>query len=408
MVEPANPGPSFRCMKSTPALVAAALAISGCGAAVSPDALVTPPERPDASSPPLTDGGPGATDGGTSFQGEITYTETGYDLLGVDSTGTAYGVNLSGSGGEIWSGSDGRTWQKRGSIANGAWFWNLAPLADGTLLADVVTGAGHAVARSTDRGVTWTEVLATGAYRSLSPHSFAELDGAVYFLEYQVFTGASTPIRLWRSSDRGATWAVQHTFEGHRHGHGMVPDPARHALWAFFGDTDAQTGTYRSTDGGASWTAIVEGSQDGDLVDAALLPDGSLLCGQDVSYRGSTPDKPQIARIALDGTVTHLLTLPSASYSTHAVRSGGYVVGTTYELYNDVSPAGWTRGALWGSVDGLSWEKLLEVPQLDPKEDVRTDVYWELASGEQVVSVWNAAGFGPGGRGYMLLRLTRR
>ena len=64
--------------------------------------------------------------------------------------------------------------------------------------------------------------------------------------------------------------------------------------------------------------------------------------------------------------------------------------------------------SLWGSVDGWSWEKLLEVPQLDPKEDVRADVYWELASGEQVVSVWNAAGFGPGGRGYMLLRLTRR
>ena len=354
------------------------------------------------------DGGPGDLDGGTSFQGEITYTETGYDLLAVDSAGTAYGVNLNGSGAEIWSGSDGRAWQKRGSIASGASFWNLAPLADGTLLADVVNGNGHAVARSTDRGVTWTEVLATGTYRSLSPHSFAELDGAVYFLEYQVFTAASTPIRLWKSSDRGATWAVQHTFEGHRHGHGMVSDPARHALWAFFGDTDAQSGTYRSMDGGASWTAIVAGSQDGDLVDAALLADGSLLCGQDISYRGSTPDRPQIARIALDGTVTHLLTLPSASYSTHAVRSGGYVVGTTYELDNDVSPAGWTRGSLWGSVDGWSWEKLLEVPQLDPKEDVRTDVYWELPNGEQVVSVRNAAGFGPGGRGYVLLRLTRR
>jgi len=407
-------------MKPVPALMAAALAVSGCGATVSLDAFATPSGRADASSPPLTDGGTGATDaggidggpgdldGGTSFQGEITYTETGYDLLAVDSAGTAYGVNLNGSGAEIWSGSDGRAWQKRGSIASGASFWNLAPLADGTLLADVVNGNGHAVARSTDRGVTWTEVLATGTYRSLSPHSFAELDGAVYFLEYQVFTAASTPIRLWKSSDRGATWAVRHTFEGHRHGHGMVPDPARHALWAFFGDTDPQSGTYRSTDGGASWTAIVAGSQDGDLVDAALLPDGSLLCGQDISYRGSTPDRPQIARIALDGTVTHILTLPSASYSTHAVRSGGYVVGTTYELDNDVSPAGWTRGSLWGSVDGLSWEKLLEVPQLDPKEDVRTDVYWELTSGEQVVSVRNAAGFGPGGRGYMLLRPIRR
>jgi len=391
-------------MKSVPALIAAALAISGCGAAVSPDAPATAAVRPDAGSPPLTDGGTGAT----SFQGEIAYTETGYDLLAVDSAGTAFGVNLNGSSAELWSGNDGRTWQKRGSIANGATFWNLAPLADGILLADVVNGKGHAVARSMDRGATWTEVLATGAYRSLSPHSFAELDGAVYFLEYQVFTAASTTIRLWTSSDRGATWAVQHTFEGHRHGHGMVPDPARHALWAFFGDTDPQSGTYRSTDGGASWTAIVAGSQDGDLVDAALLPDGSLLCGQDISYRGSTPDRPQIARIAPDGTVTHLLTLPSASYSTHAVRSGGYLVGTTYELDNDVSPAGWTRGSLWGSVDGLSWEKLLEVPQLDPKEDVRTDVYWELATGEQVVSVRNAAGFGAGGRGYMLLRLTRR
>src|SRR5438874_500002 len=218
-------------MKSTPVLLAAALAISGCGAAIPPDAP-PPPGRPDASSPSLPDGGGGDQDGGTSFQGEITYTETGYDLLAVDSTGTAYAVNLSGSGAEIWSGNDGRAWQKRGSIASGASFWNLAPLADGTLLADVIKGAGHALARSTD--------------------------------------------------------------------------------------------------GGASWTAVVAGSQDGDLVDAALLPDGSLLCGQDISYRGSTPDKPQIARIAPDGTVTHLMTLPSASYSTHAVRSGGYMVGTTY------------------------------------------------------------------------------
>jgi len=50
--------------------------------------------------------------------------------------------------------------------------------------------------------------------------------------------------------------------------------------------------------------------------------------------------------------------------------------------------------------------KLLDVPQLDPNDDVRTDVYWELATGELVVSVRNASGFGPGGRGYMLLHTT--
>src|SRR5438874_6641244 len=298
----------------------AALALVACGGSVPPAAHSTR-DSTDAGSPALPPGDPG--DAGSRLAAEITYTETGFNLLAVDRAGTAYGVNLAASDAELWSSADGRAWSKRGATTGGASFWMLQPLSDGTLLADVATGAGHAIARSTDRGVTWTEVLSTGAYRSLTPHSFAELDEAVYFLEYQVFTAASTPIRLWRSSDRGATWAVQHTFQGHRHGHGMVPDPARHALWAFFGDTDPQSGTYRSTDGGVSWTAVVAGSQDGDLVDAALLPDGSLLCGQDISYRGSTPDKPQIARIAPDGTVTHLMTLPSASYSTHAVRSGG-------------------------------------------------------------------------------------
>ena len=352
-----------------------------------------------------TDPGPGSSgDAGISLSAEIAFTETKFDLLAVGPDGAAYASNLLESGGDVWASGNGREWQRRGSMA-GATFWTMTSLSDGTLLADVATASGHALARSIDRGATWTAVLSTGKYRALTPHSFAELDGAAYFLEYQVFTSASTPIRLWRSTDSGATWTVRQTFEGHRHGHGLAADPARHALWAFFGDTDAQSGTFRSADAGASWTAIVAGVQDGDIVDAVVLPDGSLLCGQDISYQ---PPRPAIARIALDGTVTHHITLPSASYSTHAVGAGGYVVGATYEVDNDISPLGWTRGSLWGSGDGEHWEKLLDVPQLDPTDDVRTDVYWELPSGELVVNVRNAFGFGPGGRGYMLLRTNRR
>jgi hypothetical protein len=196
---------------------------------------------------------------------------------------------------------------------------------------------------------------------------------------------------------------VRTTFDGHRHGHGLAADPAHHALWAYFGDTTAQSGTYRSTDGGATWTAVLSGTQDGDIVDAVVLADGSLLCGQDISF---LPPTPSIARIGIDGSITRYLTLPSASYSTHAVSSGGYVVGATYEKGSDVIPDGWTRGSLWGSGDGEHWDKLLDVPQLD-STDVRTDVYWELPSGELVVNVRNALGFGPGGVGYMLLS-TRR
>ena len=383
------------------ATAAVALALFACGGSVPPGAS-SKTDSTDGGDPATQSAGPG--DPGSRLVAEITYTEADFNLLAVDRAGTAYGVNLAGSASDLWSSSDGRGWVKRGAIASGS-FWMLQSLSDGTLLTDVAGSAGHAIARSTDRGATWTQVLSLGAYRSLTPHSFAELDGAAYFLEYQVFTAGNAAIRLWRSLDGGATWAVRRLFQGHRHGHGLVADPARHALWAFFGDTDLQSGVYRSTDGGATWTPIVAGSQDGDIVDATLLPDGSLLCGQDISY---LPPRPGVARIGLDGTVTGYQTLPSASYSTHAIRAGGYVVGATYELDSDVSPPGWSQGSLWGSADGTRWEKLLDVPQLDAKQDVRADVYWELPSGELVINVRNAAGFGPDGLGYLLMRATRR
>src|SRR5437588_707848 len=148
------------------------------------------------------------------------------------------------------------------------------------------------------------------------------------------------------STDGGASWTVRYTFQGHRHGHGLAIDGVRNALWAFFGDSDAQSGAYRSTDGGATWKTVVAGDQDGDIVDAIVLPDGSLFCGQDISY---VPPHPAIARIHLDGSVDHLFTLPSASYSTHAIAGGGYVVGATYEVNTDVSPPGRTSGSPAGT-----------------------------------------------------------
>ena len=56
----------------------------------------------------------------------------------------------------------------------------------------------------------------------------------------------------------------------------------------------------------------------------------------------------------------------------------------------------------------MQWKKLLDVPRLSSTDDVRADVYWELATGELVVSVRNAAGFGPGGRGYLLVTTIRQ
>jgi hypothetical protein len=379
---------------------------AGTPDAGAPDAGTPDAGTPDAGTPDAGTPDAGAPGGGPNLTVRTTWQSNDFDLLAVDPSGTAYGVNLNGDPSRIYASADGRNWSARGA-ANGT-FWIMTALSDGTLLADLSESSGHVIARSTDHGNNWTDVLAAGSYRTLSPHSFAELDGVAYYIEYQVFTTASTPIRLWRSADHGATWSLRFTFQGHRHAHGLMPDPARHALFAFFGDFDQQSGLYRSTDGGASWTLIKGGTQAGDIVDGVVLDDGSFLCGQDISYQGSTPNLPQIARIALDGTETDYLTLPSASYSTHALRStGGYVVGATHEDGADVEAPGWTNGTLWGSGDGAHWQKLVTISQAQPNDDVRTDVYWELPSGELVLTVRNAAGFGPGGRGFLLLQPSR-
>jgi hypothetical protein len=279
----------------------------------------------------------------------------------------------------------------------------MSALADGTLLASTSHGGRYYLSRSADGGATWSEVLLLGSYRMLTPHSIAELDGTVYLLEYQAFTSGDAPIRLHASTDRGRTWQVRQTFQGHRHGHGLAADPVRHALWAFFGDTTRQAGTFRSTDAGRTWTRVLAG-QEGNVVNAAVLGDGSLLFGQDISY---LPTRPHIVQLAPDGTYVELALLSGPAYSTYAVRGGGFVVGAAREPGGDIYPPGEVSAHVWASLDGLAWEELRHYPRLDPTKNVRADVYHELPSGLLVLQLQNAQGLGAGGEGYQLLRFTR-
>jgi hypothetical protein len=151
-----------------------------------------PPPAPDAG-PPDAGGGPAP---GPGLSATVTYTETRFDLLAVDPAGTAYGVDLSGSPAQIWASVDGRSWSKRGGTDDGARFLVMTSLSDGTLLADVKSGASHALARSTDHGVTWSKVLDAGAFQMVTTNSIAELEEAVYFAEDEGNTSSSTTIRL--------------------------------------------------------------------------------------------------------------------------------------------------------------------------------------------------------------------
>ncbi|MDY7227164.1 sialidase family protein [Hyalangium rubrum] len=336
---------------------------------------------------------------------EVVHTNTTHRFLTLAPSGAAYALQLNDSSNRLYMSTDGaRTWSFKGQLPQGGSFRFMAALSDGTLLAHSSRDGRNYIARSGDGGATWSEVLLLGDYRVLTPRSFAELDGTVYVLEYQTFTTQDVPIRLHASTDRGRTWQVRQTFSGHRHGHGLAVDPARHALWAFFGDTTVQSGTFRSTDGGRTWKSIAKGAP-GRIVDATVLEDGSLLYAQDTLY---LPPRPYIAQLSPDGTYVELGLLPGPSYSAFAASAGGFVVGSAREPGGDVYPPGEESAHVFASVNMFDWEKLLSYRRLDPTVTARADVYYELPSGLLILQLQNVQGFGPGGFGYQLLRLTRR
>lgn len=376
------------------------------------------PERLPASAtrvPCFNGETPDANSGGTaavSFFGlgdlhpglEVVHTNTTHRFLTVTPSGTAYALRLDESPSRLYVSTDGaRTWSFKARHTLGGSFYVMSALSDGTLLANTSRSGRYYLSRSSDGGATWSEVLLLDTYRLLTPHNIAELDGTVYLLEYQAFTTADTPIRLHASTDRGRTWQVRTTFLAHRHGHGLAVDPARHAR-AFFGDTTRQSGIFRSTDGGRSWTRVLAGQQ-GCVVDGTVLGDGSLLFGQDISY---LPSRPHVAQLEPDGTYVELARLTGPAYSTYAVRGGGFVVGSAREPGGDIYPPGEVSAHVWASLDGVAWVDLRRYPRLSATDNVRADVYYQLSSGLLVLQLKNAQGFGANGEGYQLLRLTQR
>jgi hypothetical protein len=387
-------------------LAAAAWVASACdgssphaaGDGALPPQTEPPPVSPPGSPPPVPP--PPAPSPGPAASGPfaVALAAEGWRFLGVGADGTAYGLSPELGAHRVLASADGRTWELRGEHPARSSFLVLAPLSSGTLLADVSSAGGHAIARSADGGRSWTDVLALGSYRLLTPRNVAELGGEVFLLEYQSFTGDDVPIRLLASRDDGRTWSERHVFTDHRHGHGLRADPARGALWIFMGDRTG--GTLLSRDGGATATLVRGPLENGVFVDAAVVP-GGILAGNDSLY---APLYPMVVSLGLDASFEVRAALPGPSYSFFPLSGGGYLVGTAREAGGDVYAQEDVSAHLLHSEDGLTFREVFSCERLDPGTAARSDVYGELASGEPVVEVRNCVGYGPNGMGYVILR----
>ncbi|RKG72317.1 WD40/YVTN/BNR-like repeat-containing protein, partial [Corallococcus terminator] len=353
-----------------------------------------------------TDGGPVPGDGGV--QGPVTlepvFTNTTHDVLAVDGAGTVYALALDDSRSRLWASTDGgRTFSARGQGVGGASFWVMAALKNGTLLAQMSRGGSYHLERSTDGGRTWTDAVALGTYRAASPANFAELGSTVFFLEYQTVTSGSTPVRLWASTDGGATWAVRFTFQASRHGLALFADPVRSVLWATFGSSATQAAVMRSTDGGRTWAKVM-GGYGANALTGAVLSGGELLLGQSTLYE---PEHPKLLRVFANARVDALLTLPGPAYSLEGLPGGGHVLGTGRANAGDVQPESDVYARLFTSTDGTTWREARRYERAASTALARADVWGVLASGDLVVRAENLKGFGAGGKGFQVLRVKR-
>ena len=351
----------------------------------------------DAGTPPPPDGGTGE-----AFTLEPVHTNTTHELLAVDGAGTVYALAQGGSRSQLYASTDGgRSFSARGS--GGGSLWVMAPMKDGTLLAVASSSGAYYLQRSTDGGRTWGSRLSLGNYKAYGPRSFAELGSTWYFLEYQTVSSSNTPIRVWASTDGGATWSVRATLTEHRHGYALVADATTGVLWATLGSSKAQTAVLRSTDGGRTWTRVF-GGYAASGVAGTVLPDGALLLGQSTLYR---PEYPKLLRLFPSGRVDALLQLPGPVYSLMPVPGSGWALGTGWASSGDVQAPGDVYARLFTSGDGVTWRETLRYERLSSTAFARADVWGVLPSGEVVVRMDNVRGFGSAGQGFQVLRVKR-
>ena len=131
-----------------------------------------------------------------------------------------------------------------------------------------------------------------------------------------------------------------------------------------------------------------------------MLPDGSLLYGQDITF---LPDEPWVVKLGIDGALTSYLRLPGPGYAMHALPGGGYVLGVARESGGDVYPSGNVSAWVYTSADGVHWEPVLQYPRLGSGDDVRADVFWALPDGDLLLELRNAKAFSSG-TGYQIVR----
>jgi hypothetical protein len=158
-------------------------------------------------------------------------------------------------------------------------------------------------------------------------------------------------------------------------------DPHSGALYALYGDTEAQAAIERSTNHGKTWQTVCTGKRC-SAIDISFTGSGFAVFGQDTPYGGG-----QIQRLRLaDGTTTPVQPIPGPSSSALNLN-GTYLLGVSREP-NRSYPANDPNVHLYGSEDGgLTFSEFFAIPWQEPNTYVDLLVQYAYPNGDFPIQV---------------------
>lgn len=200
------------------------------------------------------------------------------------------GADRNGVKNDVWRSTDnGATWAQVTANAGLTPRESLSSvvMTDGSIIVSGGTLPGgytqfNDVWRSTDKGDTWNQVTANAEWRDRTGHSSVALpDGSIVVMGGHTF-GPGDSNDVWRSTNNGVTWTQVNASAGWRarehHSTEMMADGSI-ILFGGNHNTDYLNDVWRSADNGATWTQVTPdaGWTARTFQSSVVMSDGSIV-----------------------------------------------------------------------------------------------------------------------------------